>query len=107
MKGLQPTVVGKASFLAASNFVHGSSVRPRIGSNRPIKKRKICGLLIKKMDGTLEPAKNHVGTMGGAGGRGGRGRLRAGSLEFEPQSVGHQLFDSAASGIARPCASGG
>jgi DNA-binding transcriptional LysR family regulator len=32
-------------------------VRLTIGSNKPIKKRKICGLLIKKMDGTLNLPK--------------------------------------------------
>ena len=32
-------------------------MRLTIGSNKPIKKRKICGLLIKKMDGTLNLPK--------------------------------------------------
>jgi hypothetical protein len=41
MKRLEPAVIGIASFLTSSDFVHGILLEHTIASNKLIKKRKI------------------------------------------------------------------
>jgi hypothetical protein len=48
VKGLEPTVVGKASFLTASNFVHGNLLELNNRLERLNKKAQNLGLIDQK-----------------------------------------------------------